>query len=196
MVALMAALLVPFPSERAQAKVRAHHEHEDLFDEGDLQLGFKIGPQVSGFTSYAQGNANVTVKSGIRFSGGLATKFIYSLPRFELDMMWNCRAWVNSENTLNTVAFPILVKLPLEVDRGVDFEIGVGGHPELTLFGADPHNSFMMGVLGSAGVSIDFVSWVFEFEARYNVGIDSVSSFYPGASNRDLQILAGVLWHF
>lgn len=183
-------------SQNALAISRPHHSHEDLFAEEDLQLGFKVGPQVTTFTDYKHGNATVGVVSTMRFVAGAAIKFIYDLPRFELDVMWNARGWVNTQDTVNYLAFPFLIKFPVEIDKGVDFEAGLGVEPELIIFGADPHRSIMMGVLASVGVSVDFAAFTFDFDLRYNIGTSSVSDAFSGSKNRDLQPVAGLLWHF
>ncbi len=189
------ALMLAF-SPQARAIARPHHVHEDLFNEDDIQIGFKLGPQITGFTNYQQGNANIAVQSTYRFVAGAAMKFIYSLARFELDIMWNSRGWVNTQDTLNNLAFPFLIKFPVELEKGVDFEAGAGVEPEIVMVGANPHTNTMMGVLASVGLSVDFTTFVFDFEIRYNFGVSSVSDNYSGSHNRDLQPIAGVLWHF
>ncbi|MBI3544722.1 MAG: hypothetical protein HY075_15740 [Deltaproteobacteria bacterium] len=118
------------------------------------------------------------------------------MPRFEVGMMWNARGWVNTPDTVHFMALPIAMKFPIELEKDVELELGLGGEPEFTLFGADPHKYFMMGVFGTVGISVDFKAFVFDFDLRYNVGLDDVSSFYPGSRSRDVQVLAGLLWHF
>ena len=181
---------------QAKAIARPHHVHEDLFDEDDIQIGFKLGPQITSFTSYTTGSAIVAVQASYRFVAGAAIKFVYGLPRFEIDCLWNARGWVNTQDTLNSIAFPVLMKIPVELDKGLDFEVGAGVMPELVVVGANPHTNTMLGVLASIGLSIDFTTFVFDFDLRYNFGVSSVSDVFPGAHNRDLEPIAGLLWHF
>lgn len=192
-LAVLAALLAPLA---AHGRAHPHHEHEDLFNEQDILMGFKAGTQVTSYTQYTLDNANIVPQSRMRFVAGAAIKFIYEVPRFELDIMWNARGWVNTENTVNFAAFPFLMKFPMTVNKNTEFEIGPGIEPELTMFGADPHNYSMIGVLGAAGFSIDYIDYVVDLELRYNYGLRSVSDAYSGSKNRDLQLMAGVLWHF
>jgi hypothetical protein len=184
------------PLGYAHAHAHPWHEHEDLFGEEDLQIGFKAGPQITSYTQYVLANANIVPQSRMRFVAGAAIKFIYDLPRFELGIQWNARGWVNTENTVNFAAFPFLVKFPLMIEKGLEFEIGPGIQPELTLFGADPHNYSMIGILGAAGLSIDYKQYVIDMELRYDYGLRSVSDAFSGSKNRDFQMVAGVLWHF
>lgn len=181
---------------KAYAIARPHHQHEDLFDEDDLLVGFRVGPQITSFTPVKNASATVPVPSSMRFLAGGAVKFVYGLPRFEFDIMWNSRGWVNSEDTVNSLAFPIMGKIPVEIDKGIDFEIGVGYQFEAVLGGADPHKGAMQGVLGSIGISVDFKELIFDFDLRYNYGLDAVSESINGAHNRDLQPVGGLLWHF
>lgn len=192
----MAVLAIAVTPRPVHAVARPHHAHEDIFAEEDLLIGFKLGPQVTSFTDYKSGNATIGVQPNMRFIGGATFKFIYAVPRIEVGFLWNARGWVNTAETVNYLALPVLLKLPLEVDKDIDFEIGAGVEPEVIIFGVDPHRNTMMGILGSVGLSVDFTTFVFDFEIRYNVGTSPVSDFYSGAKNRDLQPIAGVLWHF
>ena len=154
------------------------------------------GPQLTGFTPIQTGTAVVNVQSSMRFVGGATFKFIYDLPRFEIGVLWNTRGWVNTSDTLHSLAMPVLAKLPWEIDKDLDIEFGVGWEADHPVFGAEPYNQFMFGLLGSIGISADFEDWLFEFDVRYLVGFDNVSDQFNGARPRDFQALAGVKWRF
>lgn len=180
----------------ALAISRPHHEHEDLFGEEDLLIGFKVGPQINGFTAVQMGSAVIDVQSSMRPLISSVFKFVYAVPRFEVNPGWNIRGWVNSADSVHSLSFPVLMKLPLEVDEGVDLEFGLGVQNDIVLGGADPHKSFLFGIVGSLGVSLDLLSHVFEFEIRYNVGTEDVSDKINGARHRDYQAMGGLMWHF
>lgn len=191
------ALCLLFFSSQAMAVARPGHDHEDLFGEKDLQLGFKLGPELTTYTTIQQANGTIIhIQPSVRFSGGGAVKFIYSFPRFEADFFWNARGGLNTSDTYHSLSVPVLVKLPLELEKYVDLEGGVGFQTDQIMFGADPHRTWMFGVLASVGLSVDFKEFLFEIEARYNVGMQNITQDINGASPRDFQLLGGMLWRF
>lgn len=175
---------------------RPGHKHEDLFGEEDLLIGFKLGPELTGYTPVETGTATIDVQSSMRALGGVAFDFIYALPRFEIDVLWNVRGGVNTSENLYAVAIPILAKIPWEVGVGTDLEFGVGYEPDFVMFGNMQHRRLLQGLLASVGLAVDIQDFVFSFAVRYNHGLDTLADEINGARPRDTQMIGGLLWHF
>lgn len=188
------------------AIARPDHPHADLFAEEEIQLGFLVGPNLTGYTSYQSGSSIVSVQSSVRFSGGISTKFIYSFPRFEIDLLWNTRGGINSGETYHSIALPALIKLPIEISfekdenehflSAADLEFGIGYQPDFVFPSTRPHRSLMNGILATAGINIDFRQYILNFEFRYNIGLETIADSINGARPRDAQILLGMFWKF
>ena len=183
-------------SQAVFAKARPWHQHEDLFSEDDIMIGFKAGPQINGYTPMKIGITELSAQSTIRFVAGATFKFVYGLPRFEFDIFWNARGGFNSADTLHSFSFPILVKIPLEIDENTDIEFGAGYQFDKVFLAVDTHRSMFQGVVGSIGLSKDYKDFAIEFELRYVVGLYNLDESYVGAYPRDFEILPGLSWHF
>jgi hypothetical protein len=192
----LAVLLLALAPATARAVARPHHTHDDLFDESDLQIGVLGGPQITGFTAIQQGNTVISVSSSMRFVTGASFKFIYNYPRVEFDVLWNARGWINTADTVNSLSLPVMLKLPWEIDKGMDIEFMGGFQPDHVIFGADPHNEWLYGVLAGIGLTVDFTKYLFNFELRYDWGTSNVSDQLNGARNRDFMMIGGIAWHF
>lgn len=190
------AILALVFSSQAWGVARPDHQHEDIFGESDILLGVKLGPQITGYTTINTGTAKVDVQSTMRAVWGLSAQFIYDVPRFEVDVLWNSRAHLNTSDMYHSVAFPIIAKLPWEIDPGVDLEFGAGYELDFALYGARPHRNVKTGVLGAVGLAVDLKEFVFSFETRYVLGLETIADEVDGAKPRDFQMIAGVAWHF
>lgn len=195
-LAFLAALVGLASSAAAHAVARPGHDHEDLFGEQDILLGLKAGPQLNGYTAVNTPTAHIDVQSSMRAVWGASAQFIYGLPRFEVDVLWNARANINTADTYHSLAVPILAKLPWEIDpAGVDVEFGAGYQPEFTMFGAKPYRSTRTALVGSLGLAVDLTDFVFSFEGRYVYGLETIADEIDGAKPRDFQMIVGVAWH-
>lgn len=189
-------LAMVFAPMTLHAVARPGHKHEDLFGEEDLLIGFKLGPELTGYTPVNTGTATIDVQSSMRALGGVAFEFIYAVPRFEIDVLWNVRGGLNNSDSFHSISIPILAKLPWEIDTGVDLEFGVGYESDFVMFGDQPHRRLLQGILGSVGIAVDFETYVFSFAVRYNHGLDTVADDINGGRPRDTQMIGGMLWHF
>lgn len=192
-ILLVASFLLSF---HAVAGIKLSHDHEDLFGEEDLLLGFKLGPQVSGYTSYQTPGATVSVQSAVRGAGGLAIEFLYGFPRFELDLFLNSRTAINSSDSVYSLSIPVLAKAPIGLDEEFEIEVGAGYQGDALFGGADPHRGWLSSVLGSVALMRDLKPMILCLEFRYVFGFDTLDNTINGAKNREAQMLGGLLWHF
>lgn len=192
-LAAVSALALPKQSE---AKARPHHQHEDLFGEKDLWLGFKGGPKISGYTDYNSLGNRVSVQSEPEYTLGGVAKFIYGFPRLEINALWNVRTGVNSSRDLHFLSIPVLVKAPIELDDGFDLEFGGGMQGDLLVYSNHPSRRWLMDYVASVGTSYDFITCIFEFEIRYVMATVPLTPLIDGASPRDIHFFGGLLWRF
>ena len=178
------------------ATARPRHQHEDLFGEEDLWLGFKAGPKVSYYTDYNSTSGKVSVQGEPQYALGGAIKFIYSLPRIELNLLWNVRTGVNSDRDIHFISAPLLVKMPLELEENFDIELGGGAQADALIYSSHASRKWLTGFVGSLGVVYDFVTFLFEFEMRYVFIAQPVTPSIDGAEPRDLHLMAGLFWRF
>lgn len=189
-------LFVILLKSHAFADSRFSHNHDDLFCEDAILFGFKLGPQVTRYTSVQNRATLLTIRGGTRAVGGAALKFVYGLPRIEFDLFWNVRGGLNTGESLYAISLPVSVKFPIDLGNSVDLELGGGAQPDLVAFEPGPHRQWLYGAFGTAGISVDYTDFVFDFEIRYNVGIKNLAEEIVGGRPIDLQILGGILWIF
>lgn len=189
-------LLIILFTVEAAAKSRPRHQHEDIFGEDDLWLGMKVGPKVSSYTDYNSISGKMSVQAEAQYSLGAALKFIYSVPRVELNVLWNVRSGINNDRDLHFVSFPLLVKIPFELEDSFDLELGAGGQADGLIYSNHESRRWLTGFLGTIGIAYDFEVYIFEFEVRYLLGGQPLTASIDGAKPRDLHIFAGLLWRF
>ncbi|MEW6056919.1 MAG: hypothetical protein AB1540_09925 [Bdellovibrionota bacterium] len=191
--------LCAFAEEEGQQSDKTSGEepkyHQDVFGEQELRFGFKLGPQITGYTPIKTPSATVNVQSTMRFTFGAALKFIYEVPRFEVGLMWIIRGGVNTPKNYDSIAIPLLLKLPLEVEKSLDVEVGIGYQPELIVSGPGDPRTASSSIVASAGLAAILASDHFlDFEVRYLHGLNNISDDFNGASPREFQILGGLAW--
>jgi hypothetical protein len=180
----------------ARARPVKDRPHEDLFGESEILVGFKVGPQLSGYTNIKTSTKTVSVQSSMRAALGGAIEFVYDLPRFEIDFFWNTRGGINNGLTYHSLAIPALVRIPYEIEPGVDIEFGLGYQVDIIFHGPDPYRTSPSGPLAAIGLLAEVSEGLaFQFESRYIFGLYTMDVSINGASPRDVQLLGGLLWH-
>jgi len=189
-------LLLFLATANAMATSRPRHQHEDLFGEDDLWLGLKAGPKLSSYTDFNSISGTTRVQGEAQYALGGALKFIYAVPRIEFNVLWNVRSGINNERDLHFFSFPLIVKVPVELEENFDVEIGAGAQADALIYSNHPSRRWLTGFLGSLGVSYDFVTYLFEFEIRYVLTSQPLTPSIDGAKPRDLHVMAGLMWRF
>lgn len=176
------------------------HAHEDLFNEQEIHLGAKIGPQLTQYSPVrlagAPDSSTVEIQPAVEFLGGLTIKFVYSYFWMELDVFWNQRAWPNIDDNFFGISTPIYLKFPLELGAGVSVALGAGYQPDFLLYGPIGHRGVLSGFGGSFTASWDLQRWILELELRYNYVVTPLTDAFVGGRPRDFQVLMGPSWHF
>lgn len=190
---LLATLAVP---GAAFCKARPGHKHEDFLNEKDLWIGVKGGVQVTSYSSVENDNRSLReIPAKVGYFGGPALQLVYDLPRIEVDLFGNARGGLYYGSWVYSLAVPVLLKFPVEIEEGADFVMGLGFQSDFTIGGLANLRPTLVAPLASVGATVDLYPVTIEFDVRYLYGIRNYSRSIHGGKPQDLQFLFGAFWH-